>query len=64
MDWLAEGKRVMEKVCCAKVTYDPRAKQFHLDTGDPILAEAGPNNTWGIGLNIDNQDVGLKPIGI
>ena len=54
----------MEKVCCAKVTYDPRAKQFHLDTGDPILAEAGSNNTWGIGLNIDNQDVGLKPIGI
>ena len=57
-NWLAEAKRVMEKACRIKFTNDLRAKQYLLETGATILAEAGPDAIWGIGLHINDQDVG------
>ena len=55
-EWLAEAKRVTYQACRAKFTQNDHCKQVLLATGQDALAEAGPNQVWGIGLRINDDN--------
>ena len=56
-DWLPLARNAVYKACSIKFRLDPRAREFLLQTGNRILAEAGPNLIWGTGAKLNHPDV-------
>ena len=48
--WLPAAKETMTRACAAKFKQNTRARNFLLDTGDTIIAEASKDKYWGIGI--------------
>jgi ribA/ribD-fused uncharacterized protein len=56
--WLPMAKQAMYEGMKAKFTQNEIAKNFLLNTGDCLLAEASYNKTWGTGLSLFDQNNG------
>lgn len=57
-NWLPKAKQVMKAGMMAKFTQNIRAKNFLLGTENSVLAEAGPNKTYGTGLKLSDPKNG------
>ena len=59
-NWLAEARRFAYRACRAKFLQNDACKEYLLATGNNELAEASPNNVWGIGLKMDKPEAFQK----
>lgn len=50
--WLPEAKRIVYEACREKFTQNKHCRSILLKSKDTILAEAGPDKTWGTGFKI------------
>ena len=59
--WLVVCDRVMKDALVAKFTQNPHLRKFLKDTGDSLLVEANPNDSyWGAGLALNNPDIWMQ----
>ena len=54
-DWLTKAKQVIQMACKAKFDQDDHCRNFLIETEDNVLAEAGPDTTWGTGLYMSHE---------
>ena len=59
-DWLPHAKRILEKACTEKFSFDEYARRVLLKTESDHLAEASKEKTWGIGLPLSDPGVTKK----
>ena len=55
-EWLPVAKNVAYKACLAKFSQNRHCRTHLLDTKDTILAESGPDRTWGTGIKMTEPD--------
>ena len=56
-EWLPVAIDKVFKACRIKFRNDPRANTFLRETGNTVLAEAGPNLIWGTGAKLNDANV-------
>ena len=58
--WLPVAIDKMTTAVRAKFQTNERAREFLINTGKNVIAEAGPCSTWGIGLKLSDGKIGDK----